>query len=191
MGWLLSGTMDGLLRQYNAPLYEDCRTSNQWTILRGRITTDRGTDYLRNTIGLVQALIEQGGIGVLDLLTLNLQSTDKWSACYFNKEIAPQTHVLVLKSENEDGTFWLHTRGMIKFGRPDFSVRQLDPSQINDAKQALDQLIFHSGKGADMGKNLRVHTKNGKSIDAQLRFIPDFDNFDFNNAYYETTLEVL
>lgn len=116
MGWLLSGTMDGLLRQYNAPLYEDCRTSNQWTILRGRITTDRGTDYLRNTIGLVQALIEQGGIGVLDLLTLNLQSTDKWSACYFNKEIAPQTHVLVLKSENEDGTFWLHTRGMIKFG---------------------------------------------------------------------------
>lgn len=190
MDWLLNGTIEKVLRQHDATLYDTCKDTDCWTILHGRIATDGGSDYLRNTIGLVQALIEQGGIGVFDLLTLDLQPASKWSARYFEKETDPQTHVVVLKSDNEDGSVWLHTRGMIKFGRPDFSVLQLAPSQVNDAKQALDQLIFHSGKGAEMSKKLRLHTANGKTIEAQLRLVPDFDNFDFNNAYYETELKL-
>ena len=156
MDWLLNGTIEKVLRQHDATLYDTCKDTDCWTILRGRIATDGGSDYLR----------------------------------YFEKETDPQTHVVVLKSDNENGSVWLHTRGMIKFGRPDFSVLQLAPSQVNDAKQALDQLIFHSGKGAEMSKKLRLHTANGKTIDAQLRLVPDFDNFDFNNAYYETELKL-
>ena len=58
MDWLLNGTIEKVLRQHDATLYDTCKDTDCWTILHGRIATDGGSDYLRNTIGLVQALIE-------------------------------------------------------------------------------------------------------------------------------------
>jgi hypothetical protein len=41
-------------------------------------------------------------------------------------------HVVILVSMGSDGTEWIHTRGMRKFGRPDISVHKVEP-QHKDA----------------------------------------------------------
>ena len=186
---LLSGTIVQHLQKNHLMLYEACRDTTEWVILEGKVTDDGNLGYLRNTIGIIQACIEQGSVGVLDLFTIELYSASDWTSRYFNQEINPQTHVIILKSDDGEGSYWLHTRGMIKFGRPDFSLHRLPETGVEDAVQALNQLIFHSGKGQIVSDFVRLHTFKGKIFEARLQFVPDFENFDFNNAYYEVTLK--
>ena len=40
-------------------------------------------------------------------------------------EINAQNHVVILSSKEED-RYWLHTRGMAEFGRPDISIKDIE-----------------------------------------------------------------
>lgn len=185
----LSGTIERLLQQQLPTLYEACRNTTEWVIIRGEITENNHLDYLKNTIGIIQALIEQGATGVLDLLTIDLASASDWTSQYFNQEIIPQKHVIILNSDEENDCCWLHTRGMIKFGCPDFSISQVSKTSVNEAAKAINKLISLSVEGKLSSDSICLHTADGKTFEAQLEFIPDFENFDFNNAYYKVTLK--
>ena len=65
-------------------------------------------EYMSELIGFVQALIETCAIGVLDVQTFKLCTS-------------------------EDGTVWLHTGGMRKFGRPDISIVGVGEDEIEHA----------------------------------------------------------
>lgn len=89
----------------------------------GTVPDPENLGYLRDTIGIVQAMLEAGAVGVAD------QAFHWWSAETWGKDVfAPDrplagTFVNILGSEEESGDLWLHTRGMRLFGRPDLSVR--------------------------------------------------------------------
>lgn len=142
---------------------------------------------MRNTIGFVQALVEQGACGVLDLLVFTLFKPSKWTEKFFEKEINAKNHVVILCSK-EDDRYWLHTRGMIEFGRPDISIKDVEKDFVNDYKQIIDQMICYGGQGAFFRGNIKLHTYNQKTYVVNAEFINDFDNDDFNNAYYEVTV---
>lgn len=185
----LSGTIERLLQQQSPTLYEVCRSTTEWVIIKGEITENNHLAYLKNTIGIIQALIERGAIGVLDLLTIDLTSASVWTSLYFNQEIIPQKHVIVLNSDEENDCCWLHTRGMIKFGCPDFSIGQISKISVNEVAQAINKLISLSVEGQISSDSICLHTVIGKTFKVQLKFVPDFENFDFNNAYYKVTLK--
>ena len=59
---------------------------------------------MRNVIGILQALLEQGGVGVLDLMTFTLYSPEDFKERFFEKEVNAQNHAFILASKERRGT---------------------------------------------------------------------------------------
>ncbi len=179
-----AGSLGGILRESNSELFEECKKADKCAIISGEVEDDSTFDYFRNVIGFVQALVEQGAGGVLDLLTFSLFEPTKWTERFFEKEINAQDHVVILSSK-EDDRYWLHTRGMAKFGRPDISIKDIEQDDLHDYKQLIDQMIYYGGQGAFFDGNVKLHTYDRKTFVVKAEFVNDFDNDDFNNAYYD------
>lgn len=182
-----SGEMGKVLRESSAELYEKCLASENCIIIKGRIEEDSSLDYMRNVIGIIQSLMEEGAAGVLDLPTFSIYSPPSWKDRFFEKEVNAQNHVKILYSQEPDG-YWLHTRGMAEFGRPDFSIMGAEIGQFDEFRQILDQMIFYGGQGVLFDGEFRLHTHSGNAYVINSRFMDDFDNDDFNNAYCEVTI---
>lgn len=176
------GEMGTILKNTDQSLYESCKQSKKCVVLQGRVVKDSSLKYMRNVIGIIQAFFDKGAVGVLDLQTISLFSASAWKNNFFDNEINAQNHIIILCSE-ENGKYWLHTRGMAEFGRPDIGIKDVPEEKVHDYKQIIDQMIFYSGKGVFFERETRLHTANGKSFVIQPEFVNDFDNDDYNNAY--------
>ena len=183
-----SGDLGKVLKEDFPDLFEECRSAEDCIIIKGRIEEDSNLDYMRNVIGIIQSLMEEGAIGVLDVPVFTLYSPQIWKERFFEKEINAQNHVMILYSEEADG-YWLHTRGMTEFGRPDCSIRAVSRDQFDESKEILDQMIFYSGQGVFFDGEFRLHTHSGNACAVTSRFVDDFDNDDFNNAYCEIEIK--
>jgi len=190
---LLGGELGKILKSSDRVLYEACQNSDKCAIIQGTVQNDSTFDYMRNVIGIIEAFIEKGAVGVLDLLTFNLIAPERWTEKIFEQEINAQNHAVILCSEEKPSTngkaFWLHTRGMAEFGRPDIGIHNVPADKLADYKQVIDQMIFYGGQGLFFKEGAKLHTHNGKTFIVKTDFVNDFNNFDYNNAYYNVTVE--
>ena len=46
-------------------------------------------------------------------------------------------------------------------------------------------MIYYGGLGTFFDRDTRVHTADGKAYVIRPEFVNDFENADYNNAYYE------
>ena len=183
----LSGDMGKLLKEADEKLYESCRAAPKCAVLQGRVEDDSSLKYMKNVIGFIQAFIDQGAAGILDPQTISLYSPEKWTEKFFGREINAQNHVVIISSE-ESGNFWLHTRGMAEFGRPDIGIYDVPEDKVHDCEQIINQMIYYGGKGLFFERKAKLHTSDGKAFVIQPEFVNDFENFDYNNAYYRVTV---
>lgn len=184
MDALIGGTLGKVLNNKYQHLYESIRETDKWAVIRGEVQKDSDLHYMRNAIGFVQALIEKGAIGVLDLLTFTLYTPSEWTSKIFKPEFDPYSHVVILTSEMEDDSVWLHTRGLRKFGRPDVSMEKVPQNDIDNACRVINQMIFYGALGAFFSRPVKLHTHNGLTCIVTPELIEDLDNPDFNNSYY-------
>ena len=182
---LIGGALGEILDAGNHTLYEAVQNTEQWVIIRGEVQQDADLHYMRNTIGFVQALVETGAVGVLDLQTFMLYTPEEWTDIIFSNEFDPYAHVTILASAMDDGTFWLHTRGMRKFGRPDISMEGVEEDKVEHAAQVINQMIYYGALGVFFSKPTKLHTNIGPTYVVNPSFVDDFDNPDFNNSYYK------
>ena len=174
---LLGGDIGKVLKNANSDLYETCVKTEKVVILKGEIQKDSTFDYMRNVIGIIQAFIDKGAAGVLDLMTFTLYSTSEWNKRFFAQdEVNAQNHVLIMFSKEENG-YWIHTRGMAEFGRPDIGISNVPEDKLEDYKQVTDQMVFYGGQGLFF---------KGQALKPE--FVNDFENDDYNNAYYNVTV---
>ena len=185
MDELVGGTIGQVLQRNHAAAYGRCAETEQWAVIRGQVQRDDTLDYLRNVIGFVQAFVDQGAVGVMDVMTISLMSAEEWTGKIFEPEFNPWKHVTILISEEADGSRWLHTRGMRKFGRPDISFHGIGVDKVDDVAAVVNQMIYYGARGAFFGRDVKLHTQSGKAFVVRPEFVEDFENFDFNNAYYE------
>ncbi len=183
MASIIGGTLGELLDKSNHVLYEEVQRTEQWAVIRGVVEQDSVLNYMRNVIGFIQAFVDDGAVGVLDLQTFTLFAPNEWENRIFMKEFTPYDHVVIFTSEEDEG-MWLHTRGMRKFGRPDISVENVCKNEIDDAAQVINQMIYYGVLGVFFSRPTKLHTHTGKAFVVKPEFVNDFDNEDFNNAYY-------
>ena len=176
-----------LLKKADSALYGTCRTAEKVVIIRGQIENDSTLDYMRNVIGICEAFIDKGAKGILDLQTFTLYSPGEWTSRFFGKDVNAQNHVLIMFSK-EDDRYWIHTRGMAEFGRPDYGISKVPEDKLEDYKQVIDQMVFYGGQGLVFKGSAKLHTFNGKTFRVATEFVNDFDNDDYNNAYYNVTV---
>ena len=184
---LIGGGIGEHLKKADSALYESCKACDKVVIMRGEIADDSTLDYMRNLIGICEAFIDKGAKGILDLQTFTLYSPKEWTDRFFGKDVNAQNHVLIMFSK-EDDRYWIHTRGMAEFGRPDYGISKVPEDKLEDYKQVIDQMVFYGGQGLVFKGSAKLHTFNGKTFRVSTEFVNDFDNDDYNNAYYNVTV---
>ena len=184
---LIGGGIGEHLKKADSALYESCKACDKVVIMRGEIADDSTLDYMRNLIGICEAFIDKGAKGILDLQTFTLYSPKEWTGRFFGKDVNAQNHVLIMFSKEDDG-YWIHTRGMAEFGRPDYGISKVPEDKLEDYKQVIDQMVFYGGQGLVFKGSAKLHTFNGKTFRVSTEFVNDFDNDDYNNAYYNVTV---
>lgn len=180
---LIGGEIGKHLSKADSALYDACKDTEKVVIIRGEIADDSTLDYMRNLIGICEAFIDKGAKGILDLQTFTLYSPEEWTERFFGKDVNAQNHVIIMFSEDEDG-YWIHTRGMAEFGRPDYGINNVPEDKLEDYKQVVDQMVFYGGQGLFFKGKAKLHTLNGKTFEVEAEFVNDFENDDYNNAYY-------
>jgi len=140
--------------------------------------------YLRNTIGIVQAMIEAGAVGVVDS-AMHWWSAAQWTNDVFGPDKPSYlTHVSILGSADErnPGAMWLHTRGMRLFGRPDLSVRGLTDATQQPATDLIVRLVNMQAMGGVVPDGQPVKMA-GIPAGWSCKHAGDVDDPEFNNVH--------
>lgn len=159
-------------------------------ILRGTPTESKTLNYLRDTVGLVTFMLDNGGCAVFDPQVLRWWGPSEWKSKLFDPSTpVPTQHVVILKSEERSSKrFWFHTRGMRKFGRPDISLHDVTEENAKDALDIINQLISTQAFGEVFSKS-QQRTTNFFSSEVLVSRLGGLGDLDFNNYYLELSLK--
>ena len=174
-------------KKENAALAKDVKAQDTCMMMRGTPAEDSSLDYMRDAVGVITYLLDQGGIAVCDPWILKWWSADEWREEIFDHgEPKPGNHVVILTTEEEDNRdlTWFHTRGMRKFGRPDISVRGIPEKFHEGAVELCNRLIEHQAHGMIVEDGQEVHMKSLPD-GGVIRLQGDLDDVDFNNVHLD------
>lgn len=176
-------TVFGRALDENPELARGVRASTGVLRVLGTISDPEDLGYLRDTIGIVQAMLEAGAVGVVD------QAFHWWSAATWAEEVfAPDrpstaTFVTILQSEDESG-LWLHTRGMRLFGRPDLSVHGVNQTLFEQVVELVGRLMTMHVLGGVVPEGQAVRMA-GIPSGWVCAHRGDLEDPDFNNVHIE------
>ena len=185
-GYPLKGGLGELFQNDSPEAFEKAIAAPQVLVVRGRFKDSADTGYMRDTFGVLAGLLDIGGVAILDPQILTLFSADEWRSRYLIRDGAPlRHHVLILRDEEEDSDrVWIHTRGLRKFGRPDISLHDVPPNEMDRAGALCQRLVELQALGA--------HFNDGQALDVDGIFGGltaelggGYDDPQFNNTYVE------
>lgn len=184
-GYPLFGQLGATLREDSPETFADARNAPEVLVLRGELADAATLDYLRQTLGVLAALLDVGATSILDPQMLRLFNATEWRGHYLVKGGAPlRNHVLILLDPDAEraGRSWVRTRGMRKFARPDLSITNIPKGEVDRAGMLCERLVELEALGAHLeaGQALEVD-----GLPAGLVAQPGGDMADphFNNTH--------
>ena len=150
-GYPLFGELGALLREETPEAFASARAAPEVLVVRGQLEDANTLDYLRDTLGVLAALLDIGATSILDPQMLHLFTTAGWREHYLVKGGAPaRNHVLILRNADEERAdrSWVRTRGMRKFARPDISIHNIPEREIDRAGVLCERLVELQSLGA-------------------------------------------
>lgn len=186
-GHPLRGALGDLLRHGNPDAFEAARAANECLMVRGELPDPESLDYLRDTLGVIAALLDAGGVAVVDPQILDVFSADDWRARYASgQRVVPRNHVAILCNDDTvaDTEQWVHTRGLRKFARPDISIRQVPRGEVQRAGEVAARLVELQARGMRFGDGSTVDIE-GLPGGLQVTRAGSLDDANFNNVHLE------
>ncbi len=193
----LEGALAEGLQHYEPELFEEISTSPHCLIVRGEIKDPSNLNYLRDTVGFLTALFEQGAVAINDAFRIGWWDEQSWRERIFDVGRLIKFHVFTMYSEDENQEtmspedeedngvlWWVHTRGLIKFGRPDISIRGVPRECLDAAVDACERLIEKQGLGLTVEEGQEVRLP-GFPPGMTWHHGGDFEDLDFNNVHIE------
>ncbi len=182
-GHPLRGALGKLLRDDDPETFEAARAANECIMLRGEIDDPESLDYLRDTLGMIGALLDAGGKVVVDPQMLALFSARGWRERYADGGASPREHVLIL-CHDEQGGAWVRTHGLRKFARPDISIRRVPQTEVERAGALAMRLVELQAQG--------MRFVDGTALEAEgvppgliAHLGGSLENPQFNNVHVE------
>jgi hypothetical protein len=186
----LGSAIDGLFS--NA---DELRASQTLTIVRGKFPDSPDLNYLRNTVGVVSAIADTPGtLAIFDALATTWWRLSEWREAFVDRSefrIADHVFIAVTQDEQQGPGIWTHTRGMIKFARPELQIKHIggDYATSNPAIRASGNVLNGIASYLAQGAMLR----DGQSMylpetDATITFVEHGDaatRKHFNNSALE------
>lgn len=172
----------GVLLSEDPELETAAKAAPTVALIDGTVDDPETLDYLRDTIGVVTALLDAGGVAVFDAVALRWWSPAEWRETIFEPAgPEPIEHVTLLASEEEDG-FWMHSRGLAKFGRPDLSARGLAEGDLDTFAGLFESLVVTLAGGAVIPDGQRIRI-GGTKVERTCALVDDEEE----GARYELT----
>lgn len=153
------------------PAADLIRGSDQLTIVRGEFTDRASLDYLRNTLGVVSAIVDNNAFGVFDMYGIRWWTPEQWLESFVSKSaFSLQDHVTIVVSDDEQvgPGLWMHSRGMCKVARPDLQVKNVTEPFVNNTARLINQIGDYQASGANIQDG---ETLNPGSFDRLISFI--------------------
>jgi hypothetical protein len=174
-----------LCREETPELAERVEGCSGCAVLTALIQDQESLDYLKTSLDVITFLTDTGGEVVYDADTLSWHPREKWSQLTDAGQIFnPFDHVAVVRSRQPDGV-WLHTRGMIKFGRPDLSARAVPAQQETHYRKVIDRFInFQALGGAiELGRVIQLEGTELSLVTNKVK--GSLEDPTFKNFYVE------
>jgi hypothetical protein len=135
--------------------------------VRAEFADPNSLAYLRNAVGVVSAIAEEGAVAIFDVSALTWWRPDEWRRRFVERsEFRIGDHIFTSVSEEPGGagTLSMQTRGMRKFGRPELLVRHLpgprdlDGPAVRAASEVMDGLANYAARGGVLadGQTMRL-----------------------------------
>lgn len=172
-------------QQANRTVANEVAKQSECLVIQGTIPDPPDLNYLRNVVGLVAWCLDLGSVAIFDPQMFKWWTPSEWRTWLFEPaEAVPTHHVMILVSEEEDGTEWFHTRGMRKFGRPDLSVHQVSSDLREGIFDLLNRFIEFQALGGVIaeGQEIKMGSLPAGMICAHQG---NLDDSDFNNVHVE------
>lgn len=164
----------------------------QCLLIRGTPSDFSTLNYLRDTVGLISYLIDQGGCAIYDPQMFRWWEPSEWKQELFAPAgPVPRNHTVILFSAEEDNAAltWYHTRGMRKFGRPDISVHNVPAELENGVIDLCNRLIEYQAFGHVVPEGQPINMQ-ALPCGGTIHHGGDFDDPDFNNVHIEVKLNL-
>jgi hypothetical protein len=176
-------------KKHKPALAQTVAEATECLILKGKLE-DQGTlNYLRDTVGLLTFLLDQGGITLYDPFMFQWWDPEEWKDRIFRPGISVvRHHVVILTSEEPDdpSLTWLHSRGMRKFGRPDLSVHHVSVEYRDAVIDLLSRFVELQALGGIISEGQEIRMKS-LPTGMMCHHAGNLDDPDFNNVHVEIT----
>jgi hypothetical protein len=174
-------------KQSHSDNWSKIQKSQELVVIQGEVGDPPNLNYMRDTIGLVTSLIDAGGVVVIDPQQFRWWEPDDWRSTMFRESgPVPQQQVDIVKSEDElsPGAWWLHTRGLRKFGRPDISVHNVTKEYEEPVLKMINRFIDMEVLGGIVAEGQPIKMA-GLPGGMTCHHAGNVDDADFNNAHLE------
>lgn len=159
-------------------------SSKECFIIKGELSDTSNLNYLRDIVGVITYLLDNGGVSVYDPQAFTFFGKADWAERIFNPNgSVPRNHVMILFSE-ENGLKWYHTRGLRKFGRPDLSIHNVPAKYKEQVTDLIDRFIEYEGFGGIITDGQKITMKTLPQ-GMWCKNEGDFEDPDFNNKHVE------
>ena len=160
--------------------------SNDCCVLRGTPEDSHTLNYLRDTVGLIAYLLDNGGVAVFDPWMFRWWTAAEWQETVFAAtRLQLDHHVVILVSKEADPSLkWFHSRGMRKFGRPDISVHNVSTAFEDDVIELCNDLMAFQADG-DVLLDGQPVARDSLPPGGTMHYAGDLDDPDFNNIHLE------
>ncbi len=178
----LLGGYAGVLLEEDSALAAAVGKAPSVALVSGVVEDPETLDYLRDTVGVVTALLDAGGVAVFDSVALRWWSPVEWRETIFDPAgPEPIEQVTLLAAQEEDG-FRLHSRGLAKFGRPDLGASGLTEDDLETFAGLFESLVVMLAGGATIpdGQRLRI---GGTKVERTATLVEDEED----GSRYELT----
>ncbi|HZN67313.1 MAG TPA: hypothetical protein VFB66_18640 [Tepidisphaeraceae bacterium] len=163
--------------------------------VRGEFDDPSSLAYLRNTVGVVSAIAEEGAVSVFDVHALTWWTPQEWRTRFVDRsEFHIADHIFTAVSLEETGrTVRMRTRGMKKFGRPELQLRHVPGAPdgngraVHHATEVLSGLANYMAHGGVIADGETMHLAR---FDASIAFFPAAAEPDASAHFENPTLEV-
>ena len=184
-----SGYLWEKLQSEDPALAAHIATQDQCLVIKGTFDDPETLAYLRDTVGLLTHFLDHGGVAIYDPQMFAWWNPAKWKERIFAPAApVPRHHTVILVSEDDGSTEWLHTRGLRKFGRPDLSIHRVPSNRREAVVDMINRFIEMQAFGGVVPEG---HEIKMRSLPAGMRceHRGDLDDPDFNNVHLEITHE--
>jgi len=145
--------------------------------------------YLQRVTGVLLALLDAGGVGVMDTQAFRWWNKRELQEQLFEPDDPQVLRRVMLIASPETGPdgasgTWMHTRGMRKFGRPDLSMRNVEEGQRSAVAEMLSRFMLIQAYGGVIPQGQPV-TMPGLPKGLTCHHAGTVDDPAFNNAHVE------